>query len=192
MSECLHILQTISQHRQSDVQFSKVNFIQLYVSKPNVYFLFTLKSPPLLKTSVLFSFNTEIKNITWNIMELVTEERCVSHVCHRLLLVLFEIRSVLWRWFCQFIAETQLMHSHPAWKNAGVRRENFIHITQIRWNMKKRALKFKKKIISFAGITEISNIKFNLPELYIEIITDWNKGEILFHMKWRSTFSFWD
>jgi hypothetical protein len=53
-----------------------VNSIQLYVSKPIVNFLFTFISCPLLITSVLFNIYTEIKNITWNIKELVTEERC--------------------------------------------------------------------------------------------------------------------
>ena len=85
----------ISQHRQSEVPFSELNFIQLCVSMPTVYFLFTFVSCPLLITSVLFSFDKEIKNITWNITELVTEERCFSHVCHRLLLFLFEIPSVV-------------------------------------------------------------------------------------------------
>jgi hypothetical protein len=140
----LLILQKISKCRQSDVPFSEVNFIQLYVSKPIVYFLFTSMTHPLLITSFLFGFYTEIKNITWNITELVTEERCVSHVCHRFLLVVFEIRSVVWRWVCHFIVETLLIHWYPAWKNACVKRENFIHITQIPWNIKKQAVKFRK------------------------------------------------
>jgi hypothetical protein len=87
------------------------------------------------------------KNITWRITELVTDGRCGSHVCHRFLFVLFEIRSVVWRWVCRFIVETVLMHWHPAWKNACVRRENFIHIRHILWNMKKQGVKFKKNNI---------------------------------------------
>ena len=135
--KCFYFLKTISQHRQQEVPFSEVNFIQLYVSKPVVYFLITFMSRPLLITSFLFSFYTQKKNIKWNMTELVTEERYVSHICHRLLLVLFEIRSVLWRWVCHFIVETLLMQWHLAWKNACVRRENLIHIKQIPWNMKK-------------------------------------------------------
>lgn len=142
--ESLCFLQKISHYRQLVVLFSEENFIQLYISKPIVYFLFTSMSCPLLVTSVPFSFYTEIKIITWNITELVTGEWCVSHVCHQLLLVLFEIWSVVWRWVCHSIVQTLLMHWHPAWKNACVRRENFIHTTQIPWNMNKQALKFKK------------------------------------------------
>jgi hypothetical protein len=58
-------------------------------------FLFTFMSCSLLVSSVLFSFYKDLKNITWNITELVTVEKYASHVCRRHLLVLFEIRSVV-------------------------------------------------------------------------------------------------
>jgi hypothetical protein len=107
-------------------------------------FLFTFMSCSLLVTSVPFSFYKDLKNITWNITELVIEERYVRHIRHRLLLVLFEIRSVVWRCVCHFIVEALLMYWHPAWKNKCVRPENFIHVKQIPWNMKKQALKYIK------------------------------------------------
>ena len=144
-SECFHILQTISQHRLSDVLLSEVNFIQLYVSKPNVYFLFTLKSCPFLNTSVLFSFLHRDKkcNMEYNG---VSNWREVCRPC-----LPSPLAGFVWDTISGVATGLPLHCRDPTdaltscMKECGVRRENFIRITQIPWNMKKNRLWNKKK-----------------------------------------------